>query len=355
MTIDERDTLFARMAWPEGSAAYADYYARHPEKKERDDAIRSLPDLGAPGSPTFDALGSPVTDALFSLLGDLRPLSEGTPFAAAKPPGNDPVVLTRWALGLSGFLGADDAAVAAMGPGLYYSHRGRREAFYGTPVDEALPYGLVLSVAMDPQMIHKGPRAAEMAETARGYFRAGIAAIAAAYAIRQLGYNARAHTDGNYLLVAPRAAVAAGLGVFGRSGLVLHKRFGPCHRLAVVTTDMPLLPGSPDPAAQVVKAFCETCGRCARDCPGKAIPSGPAAPGEGNPWPLCGESCYETWRRMGTDCGICISTCPFTKRPDWDELEKTGGDPEKLEALFERWGEPGTPRPYDPEPPSWWR
>ena len=353
MTIDERDTLFARMAWTEESPAYADYYGRHPEREARDKAMRRLPGLGSPECPTFDPMGSPVTDALFTLLAKLRPTTEGEP--AGTPAETDPGKLTRWALGLSSYLGADDAGIAAMNPEFYYSHRGRHEALYGTPVTDKLPFALVLAVAMDPAMIHKGPRAAEMAESARGYLRGGVVAIAAAECIRQMGYRARAHTDANYLVVASRAAVEAGLGVFGRSGLLIHRRFGPCHRLAVVTTDMPLLPGSPDPAGPVVKAFCETCGRCAKDCPGRAIPAGPEDLSSLNGWPLDGEACYETWRKMGTDCGICISTCPFTKGPDWDELENTGGDPEKMEALLERWGEPRTPRPYDPEPPAWWR
>ncbi len=353
MSSDERDTLFARMAWPEGSAAREDYYARHPEKKERDDALRALPLLGSPESPTYDPLGSPVTDALFSLLADLRPLSEGSPLG--EPTETDPAKLTRWALGLAHFLGADDAGIAVMTPEIYYSHRGRPEAFYGTPVTENFPFALVISVAMDPAMIHKGPRAAEMAESARGYLRGAVAAIAAAAAIRRVGFRARAHTDGNYLVVASRAAVEAGLGVFGRSGLVLNRRLGPCHRLAVVTTDMPLLPGSPDPAAPLAKAFCETCGRCARHCPALAIPSDPAPTGAAHPWPLDGERCYEAWRRMGTDCGVCISTCPFTSRPDWGELEQTGGDPGKLQALLERWVGPDAPRPADAEPPHWWR
>lgn len=355
MTVDERDTLFARMAWPEGSAAREDYYARHPEKKEIDGALRALPGLGSPECPTFDPLGSPVTDALFSLLANLRPLSEGLPLG--EPAETDPSKLARWALGLAKFLGADDAGIAVTGDDLYYSHRGRHESVYGVPVTENLPFALVLSVAMDPAMIHKGPRAAEMAESARGYLRGGIAAIASAECIRRLGYRARAHTDANYLVVASRAAVKAGLGVFGRSGLVIHRRFGPCHRLAVVTTDMPLVPGSPDPAGPVVRAFCERCGRCAKDCPGQAIPSGPAGQrqGEGAFWPLHGERCYEAWRRMGTDCGICISTCPFTNGLDWGELENAAGNPAKLEALARRWGDPGNRRPYDPEPPSWWR
>jgi ferredoxin len=353
MRIDERDTLFARMAWDEGSAAYADYYCRHPEKEARDAAIRRLPGLGSPECPTFDPMGSPVTDALFTLLANLRPLSEGDP--AGTPSENDPAKLTRWALGLSAYLGADDAGIAAMTPGTYYSHRGRHQAFYGAPVEEDLPFALVLSVAMDPAMIHKGPRAAEMAESARGYLRGGVTAIAAAECIRQMGYRARAHTDANYLVVAPRAAVEAGLGVFGRSGLVIHRRFGPCHRLAVVTTDMPLVPGSPDTAGPVVKAFCESCGRCAKDCPGRAIPAGPEAPPNPNGWPHDGESCYETWRRMGTDCGICISTCPFSWGFDWKALEETSGDPGKIRSLLDSLAGGVSPRPYDPDPPSWWR
>lgn len=353
MSIDERDTLFARMAWPEGSPAREDYYARHPERRERDEALRALPGLGSPESLTYDPLGSPLTDALFSLLADLRPLSEG--FPVGEPAESDPERLTRWALGLAGFLGADDAGIAAMNPGIYYSHRGRHEAFYGTPIAENFPFALVISVAMDPAMIHKGPRAAEMAESARGYLRGAVAAIAAAAAIRRMGYAARAHTDGNYLVAASRAAMAAGLGVFGRSGLLLHRRFGPCHRLAVVTTDMPLLPGSPDPAGPLARAFCEVCGRCAKDCPARAIPSGPGAPGAENPWPLEKEDCYETWRRLGTDCGVCISTCPFTKRPDWRELEETGINRPGLEALLCKWGGTETPRPFDFEPPAWWR
>ena len=125
--------------------------------------------------------------------------------------------------------------------------------------------------------------------------------------------------------------------------------------LAVVTTDMPLLPGSPDPAGPIVKSFCEACGRCARDCPGRAIPAGPEDLSSLNGWPLDGEACYETWRKMGTDCGICISTCPFTGRFDWKALEETRGDRGKIRVLLDRLTGGDPPRPYDPAPPSWWR
>nr|WP_312578096.1 hypothetical protein [Sedimentibacter sp.] len=43
---DERDIMFARMNYKEGSENYKDYYDRCPHTKETDDALRSLPEMG---------------------------------------------------------------------------------------------------------------------------------------------------------------------------------------------------------------------------------------------------------------------------------------------------------------------
>jgi len=353
MPVDERDTMFSRMALFPGSRNYEDYYTRNPEKKDTDDLLRSLPELGANESPTFDHMGSPVTDSLFRFLADLRPLAEGCPSSYRHE--SDPAKLTRWAKGLAVYLGADDAGAAAMKPEFWYTHRGRHEKTYGSPVEKNHSYAVAIIAAMEPEMIHKGPLAPGMTESARGYLKTGVAAIAVAYAIREMGYSARAHMDGNYLVVASMVAAEAGLGVFGRSGLLIHRRFGPCARVSVVTTDMPMVPDPIDPAAKAVRSFCEICSRCAQFCPGRAIPS-MAIPGEvSNSWPLNPERCFGAWRRMGTDCGVCISACPFTGGMDWDELEKAHGCREELEAILQRHGGKNCPRPFDFLPPEWWR
>ncbi len=353
MPEDERDTMFARMALDQGSETFRRYYEIHPENKEVDDHIRLLPNLGSNETPTFDRIGSPVADALFRMLADLRPLAEGEPKSV--PVESDPRLLSRWVKGLALYLGANDVGIAAMEPELYYSHRGRQEISHGQPVDENFPRAVAIISAMDARMIHKGPKAPVMMESASGYLKSGVTAIAVAYAIREMGYRARAHMDGNYLVVASRVAVAAGLGAFGRSGLVIHRRFGPCARISVVTTDMPMVPDSIDPAGNAVRSFCELCGRCSAFCPGGAIPSGTALGGAPSPWPLNAEKCYETWRRIGTDCGICISSCPFTAGLDWKELEDSQGREEALEEILLRCGGKGSPRPFDPAPPGWWR
>ena len=353
MQFDERDTMFARMALNEGSEAFRRYYEDHPEKKEMDDSIRALPNLGSSKTPTHDRIGSPVTDALFRMLADLRPMAEGEKNPV--PVESDPDLLSRWVKGLALYMGADDVGIAAMGPELYYSHRGRHESSHGQPVEENHPRSVAIISAMDPQMIHKGPLAPEMTESARAYLKSAVAAIAVAYAIREMGYSARAHMDGNYLVVVSRVAVAAGLGVFGRSGLMIHRRFGPCARISVVTTDMPIVPDPVDPSGDAVRDFCEICGRCAKFCPGRAIPSVAVSEDAANPWPLNQERCYEAWRRMGTDCGVCISVCPFTEGLDWKELEESQGRGEALEEILKRHGGKEAPRPFDLAPPKWWR
>jgi ferredoxin len=62
------------------------------------------------------------------------------------------------------------------------------------------------------------------------------------------------------------AAVAAGLGEIGYSGLFLSPQFGPRQRLALLITDAPL---KPDPLFE--GKICDRCMKCVEECSGKAI------------------------------------------------------------------------------------
>jgi hypothetical protein len=67
--FDERDIPFARFNYEQNSEVFDDYYRRHPEKLERDQRIRSLPQLCSEGTMTWNPLMSPVADAIFKFLG----------------------------------------------------------------------------------------------------------------------------------------------------------------------------------------------------------------------------------------------------------------------------------------------
>jgi ferredoxin len=64
--------------------------------------------------------------------------------------------------------------------------------------------------------------------------------------------------------------------------------------------------------------FCQLCKKCARVCPTAAIPDGPRQSIDGaQRWQINSEKCYHYWTVTGTDCGRCISVCPYSHPDDW--------------------------------------
>jgi epoxyqueuosine reductase len=62
------------------------------------------------------------------------------------------------------------------------------------------------------------------------------------------------------------AAVASGLGVFGRHNLVIHPRFGSRLSFTGLLTELPLASDEP-----LNEELCNDCGLCIEACPGKAL------------------------------------------------------------------------------------
>lgn len=166
---------------------------------------------------------------------------------------------------------------------------------------------------MDRGMIQCAPGPPVIVETARRYVEAADISIQLAGWLRRLGYGARAHIAGsNYQAMVVPLAWAAGLGELGRMGILITPKLGPRVRLGLVTTDLPLIVDNP--VAFGVQDFCMTCLKCARNCPSKAISFDP--PEESNGvirWVIDREECYRYWRKMGTDCSVCLSVCPYSK------------------------------------------
>ncbi|WP_313341077.1 4Fe-4S dicluster domain-containing protein [Sedimentibacter sp.] len=306
---DERNIMFSRMNYEEGSEIYNDYYCRNPHMKEIDDSLRALPQMGQEGSVMYDKINSPIVDSAFRYLGDIRKLSEGKP--AKNKVEVDAISMTEKLKGLAKFYNAGLVGITEMKDYHYYSHRGRHKENYGEVVTNKHKYGIVFAYAMDNEMIMRAPKLSEAIGVVKGYVEAATIGMVLSYYIRELGYDAMNHMDGNYLVVAPLVAMDAGIGEFGRNGLIVTKEYGSCVRLGVVTTDLPLIPDEKQYFG--VKEFCTDCGRCARTCPGKAISKTDREEKDGVlRWKINAEECYRRWRCLGTDCAICIANCPFT-------------------------------------------
>ena len=142
--IDERDTMFARMGYEVDSEQYNDYYKEHPELKERDDHIRTLPHICGEGTMTYHPLHSRFADSVFRLLGDINPLSEGgqQPTKVETSPKEMTEIIKKYAK----YYGAVDVGITKMKPEFYYTYRGRKKENYKDPVEAKDHYAIVFAV-----------------------------------------------------------------------------------------------------------------------------------------------------------------------------------------------------------------
>ncbi|GAA0177644.1 reductive dehalogenase domain-containing protein [Clostridium sediminicola] len=348
--VDERDTIFSRMNLDKNSSQYNYYYSQNSNKIEIDNELRALPNFGEEGSVTYNKLNSPIVNSTFEYLSHIKKYSEGT--KSSEKIDISPKEITTKIKELGKFFGAKIVGVTKMEDYHYYTNRGREKETYG---DEVIPnhlYGIAFAVDMNQDFINTAPQLPESIAVVKGYLEAANIGMVLSYYIRSLGYDARNHMDGNYLVIAPLVAQDAGIGQLGRHGLLITKEYGPRVRLGVVTTNIPLLVDTIDNFG--VDTFCEECGRCAKTCPGKCIPKESKSLIDGDlRWKINPEQCYKRWRSLGTDCGICLANCPFSDSIPLEIISQIKDSKEIREKILNEFQTKYGIRPFNRDIPSW--
>ncbi len=179
-----------------------------------------------------------------------------------------------------------------------------------------------MGVEMDLEALQSSPAYPASFATGNGYSRMAFIQSCVAEFIRNLGYDAV--PAGNNVGLSVPLAIDAGLGEYGRHGLLINPEYGSNLRICKVFTNLPLVP---DKAINFgALRFCRTCRRCAESCPSQSIsyddyPSWSGFTKSNNPgilkWYVNVETCYHFWTRNGNDCSNCIVSCPFTKSRHW--------------------------------------
>ncbi|MBT3176254.1 MAG: 4Fe-4S dicluster domain-containing protein [Desulfobacula sp.] len=310
---DERDNMFARNNIQHHPELMKQYYALRPEKKSIDHQIHQKPEFGEKEQVFHDQYTVPGYQAAFEYLERSIPLSVGN--VSEQKASIDPVQLCKTIRDLSIFYGACDVSFLRLKPHHYYSHKGRHAENWGSKTDQNHKTAIAIVVPMRVEMIKKAPTSSVLQESAQKYVEAAkISNILAGY-IRNFGYPARAHNDANYDTLCVPIAVESGLGELGRMGIFMHRVFGPCVRLAIVTTDLEL-PDSVCPKPLYMENFCKICKKCADNCPSGSVSHGDEPYSRNlRHWSINQEKCFSYWKTIGSDCGLCISVCPYTK-PD---------------------------------------
>lgn len=308
--IDERDTIFARRELKKGTEEYQKYYSKNNNFQKLDDEFRILPGLLNPKSSQYNPIHFASADASFQAVEAFYDEVE------AEVKVKDKVELeaekiSKYIKNWSKKLGAIDCGITLLKDYHVYSHGGRRER-RDRPYKSAHKFAIAFTVEMDKAMVDAAPKASIVMESAQEYLESGKIAIQLANFIRNLGYEARAHIDGNYEVVCPLVARDAGLGEIGRMGLLMTPMKGPRVRIGVVTTNIPLVIDEHKSDFSVID-FCTICKKCAESCPSKAISFDDMEEFDGvKRWKINQEACFTLWCKLGTDCGRCVSVCPYS-------------------------------------------
>ncbi|UCG32589.1 MAG: hypothetical protein JSU68_13105, partial [Phycisphaerales bacterium] len=198
--VDERDAIFHRFyRLSEGMPEFEQFYRDQPEKRVFDDKLRKMPRLAHPGTRSYDRLSSPFQIATFEVLEGITRDVEWQPAPIeGEPVRASPEEFTRRVKGFARYLGADLVGTTRLHPAYVYSHIGRSPGKWGEPITLNHEFAVAIGVEMKHEMIRHAPEGATTTETAFKYFEAARIAMLLARYINVLGYEARAHIDGNY-------------------------------------------------------------------------------------------------------------------------------------------------------------
>lgn len=245
---------------------------------------------------------SPVTDRYRELImREQIPHLDG-PVAAEARGFASPAEASDWVRALARSVGADLVGVTRV-----------REEWTFEGRDVRGRWAVMLAVRMDYESIMSAPSLRAGAETTRAYYALGDVTVRLARAMREAGHPAIAqhprHTTDHYsgILFVPHA-VAAGMGRLGRSGLLLTDEYGPCVRLAAVTTDLELVPD--EPKEFELHPACMLCVLCREACANKAIPEQRTVLRGVRKCVLDADACAPQFAKWD-GCGACIAACPL--------------------------------------------
>ncbi len=264
---------------------------------------------------------SPIGACARRALGALLLLQFGDARGPVAPTARDPARNADALKATAYWLGLDAVGLCAVPGWAWYSHDAggnpmpayHRNAGNPMPAYHRNAVNLLVDQGHETMEGASGDDWISVAQSMRAYLRFSLLGGVLAEQIRRLGWSARVHSvlDGDVLQ--PPLLLLSGLGEVSRIGeVILNPFLGPRLKSGTVTTDMPMAFDAPIDFG--LQRFCESCAKCARECPSGAITAGPKRMYNGYEiWKSDAEKCarYRITNAAGGMCGRCMKTCPW--------------------------------------------
>ena len=333
---DERQTLFSRVRLKKGTNNYETFYNAHPEYQAGDDEIRGMDFLrGGNKSAHFKAVHEPIFDMDSHFFKGLYDSVDAIPFKHPKVKTGDN--FHKKIKAITKHYGAFDVGIVTLKPNHYYTHHGGvNDALgldnYGRPIKKRHKTAIVYAVKMNADYIKRAPHYETLLGTMNTYFDVAVIGARLAGYLKRLGYPSIFQSEAYYETPLVPLGYDAGLGEIGMSNHLIHPEIGDGMRLGAVLTDLELTADSPVDFG--LKAFCDRCALCMMNCPNQSIHFKTRHVNGRRFYRFDDQSCYKLFKTAGTDCGVCIQSCPFTHGIDVDTRTWMRGDRARIDKVI---------------------
>lgn len=274
----------------------------------------SFGDLGKPAheasKESFGVSKAPIAAALRLALNVYSLLQRGEAAPERAKGYDDPERNAQLVKATLHWLGADVAGVSRAPDWVWYSHKQEGTKM---PVQHPMAASVMIDQGFETMAGASGDDWISSAQSMRTYMRAALVCGVVGEHLRNLGFSSTAHTAAESDVIQTPLMLLAGLGEVSRLGdSILNPFLGPRVKTGVMTTDLPM---KEDGAIDFgLQNFCNSCRKCARECPSGAITAGPKVMFNGYEiWKADTAKCtqYRMTNVGGAMCGRCMKTCPW--------------------------------------------
>jgi ferredoxin len=333
---DERETLFSRIGLKKGTKEYKEFYDKNRNLKKADDKQRGVTFRNSlKKDQHFKDLFFPLVQNNKKYIKTVFDMAESKQVNAKRI--NIEHGFSSNLKEITKYYGATDVGIVNLSDYSYYSHQGGLSDSvniknYNKKVLPKYKTAIVYTVLMDKEKINRAPHFEELLATEEAYLQVATVGSRLTVYLKELGYQAMFNNSEFYYGPMVPLAYDAGLGEIGMCNHIVTKKYGNNVRIGAVFTTLEVDYDKPTDFGLI--DFCKKCALCLSNCPTGAITHLPRIVNDRQFYKFDENKCFDMWIKSGTDCGTCISTCPFTQGIDLDKIDQIKDNPLIIDEII---------------------